>query len=182
MGFSPTGTMPVRPAAARTAEKNGVFCSSTPTWGGLSGSSGPQRGRHRGAVLEVISPAGERVLEVDTPVVDVDERCVARLRSAARSGRGSSRGVGQFAPDAQQLTGGAADSELRLLGRQEVPVHRVVGVDPDAAVDVHSGVGDAMPASAAQNAAVLTSMSAGKSSDSRHAACVTVSRNALTSM
>ena len=37
-GFSPTGTMPVIPAAASTAEKNGVFCSSTPTCGGLAGS------------------------------------------------------------------------------------------------------------------------------------------------
>src|SRR6478672_5275273 len=45
---------------------------------------------------------------------------------------GSSRCVGQLAPDAQQLSGGATDRELRLLCRQEVPVHRVIGVDPDA--------------------------------------------------
>src|SRR6478736_9641746 len=57
----------------------------------------------------------------------------------------SSRCVGQLAPDAQQLSGGTADRELRLLGREEVPVHRVVGVDSDTAVHVHRRVGDTMP-------------------------------------
>ena len=57
---------------------------------------------------------------------------------------GSGWRVGQLAADAQQLPGRAADRELGLLGRQEVPVHRVVGVDPDAAVHVNGGVRHAM--------------------------------------
>ena len=52
--------------------------------------------------------------------------------------------VSQFPADAQQLPGGAADRELRLLGRQEVTMDGVVGVDADAAVDVHRGVRDAV--------------------------------------
>ena len=47
--------------------------------------AGLQRGRHRGTVLEVISPAGERVLEVHTPVVDVDKRAPAGPRPSGDS-------------------------------------------------------------------------------------------------
>src|ERR1700744_1798742 len=54
-------------------------------------------------------------------------------------------GVRQFATDLQQLTGGAAECELRLLGGQEVAVDRVVGVDADAAVDVNDAVYHPMP-------------------------------------
>ena len=45
----------------------------------------------------------------------------------------------------QQRSCGTADRELRLLGRKEVAVHRMVGVDADAAVHVHRGVGDTVP-------------------------------------
>ena len=34
IGFRPTGTMPDSAAAISSEEKNGVFCSSTPTCGG----------------------------------------------------------------------------------------------------------------------------------------------------
>ena len=39
IGFRPTGTIPDKPAATSSDEKNGVFCSSTPTCGGRAGSS-----------------------------------------------------------------------------------------------------------------------------------------------
>src|SRR6185312_5186496 len=52
----------------------------------------------------------------------------------------SSRCVGQFSADAQQLSGRAADREFGLLCGQEVTVHGMVSVDTDTAVHVHGGV------------------------------------------
>ena len=40
--------------------------------------AGPQRRCHRSTVGDVLTPGGERVLEVDPAVVDVDERCDER--------------------------------------------------------------------------------------------------------
>ena len=67
--------MPDIPAATNTAEKNGVFSNSTPTCGGRLGSSRcAQCRRDRGAVPEMVAPADERILEVDAPIVDIDQR------------------------------------------------------------------------------------------------------------
>ena len=74
-GLRPTGTIPDIPAAVSIAEKNGVFSSSTPTCGGLRRVEAlTQRRRNRGTVLQMIAPAGERVFEVDAPVVDLSQR------------------------------------------------------------------------------------------------------------
>ena len=74
-GLSPTGTIPDIPAATSIAEKNGVFSSSTPDMRRPAGvEPRTQRRGDRGTVLQVIAPAGERVLEVDTAIVDLGQR------------------------------------------------------------------------------------------------------------
>ena len=109
--------------------------------------------RDRSALPEMVAPADERILEVDAPIVDINQRgqqigdgrkCAVRLLAASCTGRGR-RGVRQLATDLQQLPGGAAQRELGLLGGQEVAVHRVVGVDADAAMDVNDAVCHPMP-------------------------------------
>src|SRR3984893_4025823 len=170
-GLSPTGTIPVIPAATNTEEKNGVFSNSPPTGGGRLGSSrarsaaataAPCRrwsrqltnesskwrprssistsGASRSATVgraSLTSPPLPRKREVPPP------RPAAR--AASSSGAQLSGGVRQLATDLQQLTGGAAQRYLGLLGGQEVAVHRVVGVDADAAVDVNDAVRHPMP-------------------------------------
>src|SRR5580693_6970318 len=69
-------------------------------------------------------------------------RSVARTAS---SPGGLSRGFRQFTADPTQLSGGAAERELCLFGGQEVTVHRVIGVDADAAVHVHDAVRHPVP-------------------------------------
>ena len=95
---------------------------------------------HRGTVPEMVAPADERILEVDAPVVDIDQRRQQIGDGRKVSSQQLGGGLRQFAPDPAQLTGGAAQCELGLLGGQEVSVYRVIGVDTDAAVDVHDGV------------------------------------------
>ena len=130
-----------------------VLPSSTPTCGGLAGSSRARSAAASSAPAWMWSrQLTNAVLGVDTAIGDVDERRqqlgdgrvagrgrAPRARSPASGGR-----LGQLAADPQQLPGGAADRELRLLGGQEVAVHRVIDVDADAAVHVHGGVRDAV--------------------------------------
>ena len=93
-------------------------------------------------------PARERVLEIHAAVADFgqrpeqvgDRRPSARLTAACSSG-----GFGKLATDPAQLPGGTAEREFDLLGGQEIPVHRVIGVDADAAVHVHDGVCHSVP-------------------------------------
>ena len=61
-----------------------------------------------------------------------------------------------------QWRGGTAERELGLLGRQEVAVHLVVDVDPDSAVNVHGGVGDAVAGLGRPERAVATSTIGGQ--------------------
>lgn len=69
-GLRPTGTIPDSAPATSVAEKNGVFCSNTPTCGGRAGSGVPAALRRCGTVPDVVAPTGERVLEIDAPIVD----------------------------------------------------------------------------------------------------------------
>ena len=189
VGFRPTTTSPASPAATSTVEKNGVLPSNTPTCGGLAGSSRARSAAARSAAgLDVVTPADEPVLGVDTAIGDVDERRQqlgdgVRFRTdRSRAAPASGGRFGELAADPQQLPGGAADRELGLLGGQEVAVHGVIDVDADAAVHVHRGVRDAVARLGRPERGVPTSRSAGRSSESRHAAWVSVSRRALMSM
>src|SRR5262249_40832444 len=56
------------------------------------------------------------------------------------------RGRTYHLAQAAQLRGRAAEGELVLLGGGEVPVQQMRRVDSDAAVNVHGGVRDPMPA------------------------------------
>src|ERR1700730_15964568 len=162
-GLSPTGTTPVIPAATKTEEKNGVFSNSTPTCGGRLGSSrarsaaataAPCRRWSRQLTNESskwtprssISTSGaSRSATVGSASVTSPPPHRPAARAASSSGAQLSGGVRQLATDLQQLTGGAAQRELGLLGGQEVAVHRVVGVDADTAVDVNDAVRQPMP-------------------------------------
>src|SRR3984885_2256986 len=161
--LSPTGTIPVIPAATKTEEKNGVFSNSTPTCGGRLGSS---RARSAAATAapcrrwsrqltndsskwtprSSISTSGaSRSATVGSASVTSPFPPRPAARAASSPGAQLGGGVRQLATDLQQLTGGAAECELRLLGGQKVAVHRVVGVDADAAVDVNNAVCHPMP-------------------------------------
>ena len=146
MGFSPTGTMPVSAAATSSDEKNGVFCSSTPDMRRAFGSSRACSAAATAAPCRMWSrQVVNDVLELHAAIVDVDQRVISEVGDGRQTSpliADSSRCVGQFTADTQQLPGGAADRELSLLGGEEVPVYGVVRVDPDAAVHVHRGVRD----------------------------------------
>src|SRR5882757_2217793 len=162
-GLSPTGTIPVIPAATNTEEKNGVFSNSTPTCGGRLGSSrarsaaataAPCRRWSRQLTNESskwtprssISTSGaSRSATVGSASVTSQPPPRPAARAASSSGAQLGGSVRQLATDLQQLTGGAAQRELGLLGGQEVAVHRVVGIDADAAVDVNDAVRHPMP-------------------------------------
>src|SRR3984885_1811846 len=161
--LSPTGTIPVIPAATNTEEKNGVFSNSTPTCGGRLGSS---RARSAAATAapcrrwsrqltndsskwtprSSISTSGaSRSATVGSAFVTSPFPPRPAARAASSPGAQLGGGVRQLATDLQQLTGGAAECELGLLGGQEVSVYRVVGVDADAAVNVNDAVRHSMP-------------------------------------
>ena len=142
-GFSPTGTMPVSAAATSTAEKNGVFCSSTPTCGGRSGSrrafsaaaiAAPCRMWSRQLVNESskYTPRSSTSTSGVSRSVTVGESRLAVTDQAGVSA--SSRPMRSSCPVALPTA-----NSVCLAARK----YRCTGwssVDPDAAVHVNGGV------------------------------------------
>src|SRR5581483_7084527 len=142
-GLRPTGMIPDIPAATNTAEKNGVFSSSTPTCGGRLGSS---RARNVAATAAACRRWSRQLTNESSKYTPRSSTSTSgrskstTVGSGAGAVTGSGRGVRQLTADAQQRRGGPAQRELGLLGSQEVPMHRMVGVNADTAVDVNNGV------------------------------------------
>ena len=79
IGLSPTGTIPVSAGCDQHCrEERCVLQQHADMRRPVGVQPCAQRRRHCGAVLDVVAPAGERLLEVHTAVVDVDQRCDQR--------------------------------------------------------------------------------------------------------
>src|SRR4051794_11612889 len=74
----------------------------------------------------------------------VSERVLLAPLRGISSGRGALGG--EDAAEVDQLAGAAAQGQLQLLREQEVPVERVVPVDPHTTVEVGCGVDDPLTA------------------------------------
>ena len=75
IGLRPTGTIPVSAAAMSSDEKNGVFCSSTPTCGGRSGSIRARRAAATAAPCRMWSRH------------EVNDSCLSPLRASGSSAK-----------------------------------------------------------------------------------------------
>ena len=172
-GLSSTAMPDSAAATSIVRQKNGVLPSSTPTWRGRSGSSwrpaarpalhrrtwaSQLTARHRPAVgghRANRRPGRRRRPTAPPGWTDFGARSTVSGRTEI-----THRGLAADAASCGRCSGTRRE-RTGLFGRQEVPVHLVVDVDPDAAVHMHRGAGDAAAGPAAQNAAVVATSTIG---------------------
>ena len=170
---------PRRPQPPAASEKNGVLPSSTPTCGGA-----PGRARRAAAPPRVARGAAMWLRQVTNESSNRHAAVGRRRSSGAGAGLATDRSSGtayaeRLRPGCRPVRGRvAAAARWRPPSANSVCLargssgERVVDVDADAAVDVHGGVRD--PVSRPRRPRTRrwrTSMSAGRPSPSRHAAC-----------